>query len=55
MAGSLERQMVAGTVATKENPQTGEKRREVSFPEKKRKGDIFRETRGEKEEKGEIS
>ena len=28
--------MVAGTVATKENPQTGEKRRKVRFPEKKR-------------------
>ena len=34
--GSVERQMVAGTVATKENPQTGEKRRKVRFPEKKR-------------------
>ena len=28
-SGSIERKMVAGIVATKENPQTGEKRRQV--------------------------
>ena len=30
-SGSIERKMVAGIVATKENPQTGEKRRQVTL------------------------